>query len=294
MPSPAGIPRHRPARLIRNAHSVTRTQPKPLVERRRSSGGTARGNPFAALPRRDALQSVTAVHFLPDAYTVVSAGASDGCVVDPISATILAQILREAFFTCVLAPTTQHDQAVGPPQLAHPVDQPFPAALRDLAQPRTAARPRLAINNLRCTASTTSNSTPDLCMPSFSCPGIASLSLDASGARLLATATDNCLHIFDCGRPLTARTEPLQTLRAHGLVTGSFFVKSCFSPDGKWVLAGSKDGHAYLFELDDPARPPLRLRGHSSEVTAVAWNVADFEQVYRCLPRKTTGSAATR
>jgi len=110
--------------------------------------------------------------------------------------------------------------------------------------------------------------------------------LDASGARLLATATDNCLHIFDCGRPLTARTEPLQTLRAHGLVTGSFFVKSCFSPDGRWVLAGSKDSHAYLFELDDPARPPLRLRGHGSEVTAVAWNGADFEQVHRCLSPK--------
>ena len=60
----------RPARLIHNAH--TASQPSATTaKRRRSSTG------FQQL---DTLQSVTAVLFLRDAFTVVTSGATDGSV----------------------------------------------------------------------------------------------------------------------------------------------------------------------------------------------------------------------
>ena len=63
------------------------------------------------------------------------------------------------------------------------------------------------------------------------------------------------------------------------MLTGSFYVKSCFSPDGRWILSGSKDFAAYVWEVDQPGRAPLRLSGHDGEVTAVAWNPLDLDQV---------------
>jgi WD40 repeat protein len=108
------------------------------------------------------------------------------------------------------------------------------------------------------------------------------MALDPSGARLLVAATDNHLHLYDCSRPLGARTSPLRSWGGYGMLTGSFYGKACFSPDGRWVLTGSKDAHAYLWEADGDqggARPPLRLAGHAGEVTAVAWNPTDADQV---------------
>ena len=60
----------RPARLVRNAHATT--QPTDAARRRVTSG----------IERpKDTLQSVTAVLFLRDAFTLATGGATDGYVV---------------------------------------------------------------------------------------------------------------------------------------------------------------------------------------------------------------------
>ncbi|KAL2642393.1 hypothetical protein R1flu_009980 [Riccia fluitans] len=73
-------------------------------------------------------------------------------------------------------------------------------------------------------------------------------------------------------RPLLIATkgEP-KTFTGHTM--GSFYIKASFSPDGTHILGGSTDHNAYLWKVDRPEDPPVLLRSHSGEVTAVDWYV---------------------
>lgn len=56
-----------------------------------------------------------------------------------------------------------------------------------------------------------------------------------------------------------------------GLKTNSFYIKSCLSPDGDYLLSGSSDEKAYIWNLKNPD-PLVALSGHNFEVTCVAWS----------------------
>lgn len=43
------------------------------------------------------------------------------------------------------------------------------------------------------------------------------------------------------------------------------------SPDGEYILSGSSDGNAYIWQVNKPQVDPTILKGHDSEVTAVDW-----------------------
>lgn len=59
----------------------------------------------------------------------------------------------------------------------------------------------------------------------------------------------------------------------------SFYIKSCLSGDGRYLLSGSSDDHAYVWKVGEGPRPMLKLDGHSAEVTCVAWSPADMTKV---------------
>lgn len=52
--------------------------------------------------------------------------------------------------------------------------------------------------------------------------------------------------------------------------SNSFYVKTCLSPDGQYLLSGSFDKKAYIWNIND-GEPIATLNGHEAEVTCVAW-----------------------
>ena len=51
----------------------------------------------------------------------------------------------------------------------------------------------------------------------------------------------------------------------------SFYIKTCLSPDGEYLLSGSSDEKAYIWNVKNPI-PLVSLVGHAFEVTSVAWS----------------------
>ena len=56
-----------------------------------------------------------------------------------------------------------------------------------------------------------------------------------------------------------------------GHATSSFYIKTCVSPDGRYVACGSGDQKAYVWSVSDPSVPLVSLNGHTAEVTGVDW-----------------------
>lgn len=54
---------------------------------------------------------------------------------------------------------------------------------------------------------------------------------------------------------------------------GSFFIKSALSPDNHYLISGSRNGCAFLWNVNDHQTNDsyLKIAGHSSEVTSVSW-----------------------
>jgi WD40 repeat protein len=65
-----------------------------------------------------------------------------------------------------------------------------------------------------------------------------------AGTRLLVSCSSSSHHLFDAVRPEAA---PLASYSGH--VNGSFYIKACFSGDGRNILSGSSDHRAYIWEV---------------------------------------------
>lgn len=129
--------------------------------------------------------------------------------------------------------------------------------------------------------------------------GITSLAVDATGSRLLATTTSSIIYLYDtrwCVARRASHGQSAASVRGRndggddggaseavaqfgGHRVNSFYVKSCFSPDGRHILSGSSDGGVYVWDADRPSAPPVVLWGHTNEVTAVAWCPTDYTTV---------------
>ncbi|BFI43251.1 hypothetical protein AXG93_960s1110 [Marchantia polymorpha subsp. ruderalis] len=107
--------------------------------------------------------------------------------------------------------------------------------------------------------------------------GIAGLSQDPSGTRLIATCVDSKIYMYDV---MGLAKGELKTFSGHTM--GSFYIKASFSPDGSHILGGSTDHNAYLWKVDRPEDAPTLLRGHSGEVTAVDWCPMEHCKVATC------------
>jgi WD40 repeat protein len=141
---------------------------------------------------------------------------------------------------------------------------------------------------------------------------IASLALDASGTRLLASATNHALYLYDLVVPSAVAAAAAasavmsssvaapfllsQTFVGHS--SASFYVKASFSPCGRFVSAGSACNRAFVWDAQQRhfgslaavdsesngssvaaarasfpgTRPCAVLSGHLSDVSETAWN----------------------
>lgn len=96
--------------------------------------------------------------------------------------------------------------------------------------------------------------------------GFTNMIVDEYGSKLFVNCMDNKIY---CYNTLTYDNRPLMVYE--GLQNKTFYIKSCLSPDGKYLLSGSSDEKAYIWNIKNP-NPLVELTGHSYEVTCVAWS----------------------
>lgn len=96
--------------------------------------------------------------------------------------------------------------------------------------------------------------------------GFTNLIVDETGSNLYASCMDSKIYGYNIS---TYSKDPVMTYS--GLQINSFYIKSCLSPDGSYLLSGSSDEKAYIWNLKNPT-PLATLSGHNYEVTCVAWS----------------------
>ncbi|KAJ1342782.1 hypothetical protein BSLG_002686 [Batrachochytrium salamandrivorans] len=102
-----------------------------------------------------------------------------------------------------------------------------------------------------------------------------SLSLNNAGTKLYASCLDNSIHEFNTH----ALGAPVRQLSYPSYQCNSFYIRTSISPDDSTLMSGSMDGGVYLWDIQNPTpRPPLILKGHTSETSGVAWCNADIGQ----------------
>eukprot|EP01135_Chromosphaera_perkinsii_P003789 Nk52_evm35s255 gene=Nk52_evmTU35s255 len=122
---------------------------------------------------------------------------------------------------------------------------------------------------------------PVMCLPypgeSKRVFGFSSLALDPTGTRLLTSCLDRRVYMFDMTSPATV---PVQSFFANER-SSSFYTKCCFSPDGAYVLSGSQNNDAFVWDVDFPNHPFLRIRGEDNgcELGTVGWSQGKPSQI---------------
>ena len=111
--------------------------------------------------------------------------------------------------------------------------------------------------------------------------GITSISVGtgSTDGLLFALANDSSIHTFsaDTLTPISSSKFSHETMR-----TNSFYVKSAISPCGRWIVTGSSDRKAFLYDVSNASRnfeispwegkcSMVELGGNRSEVGAVDW-----------------------
>lgn len=96
--------------------------------------------------------------------------------------------------------------------------------------------------------------------------GFTNLIVDEAGTRLYASCMDSKIYSYNVS---TYSQKP--SMIYSGMQINTFYIKSCLSPDGQYLLSGSSDEKAYIWNLKHPD-PVVTLGGHNYEVTCVAWS----------------------
>ncbi|KAG8443731.1 hypothetical protein GDO86_009053 [Hymenochirus boettgeri] len=107
--------------------------------------------------------------------------------------------------------------------------------------------------------------------------GYSSLVMDPTGTNLFASCTDDNIYMFNA---TGLKTEPVSVFSGHQ--NSTFYVKASVSPDGQFLLSGSSDHNAYIWQVSNPQAAPVNLTGHCQEVTSVAWSQSDFTKIATC------------
>lgn len=95
--------------------------------------------------------------------------------------------------------------------------------------------------------------------------GYANLVIDDARVRLYASCMDSVIYCFNIS---TYNTLPEQRYVGHE--NSSFYIKTSLSPDGLYLVSGSSDKNAYIWNVKY-SQPVVKLTGHMAEVTCAAW-----------------------
>ncbi|XP_067010099.1 protein lethal(2)denticleless isoform X2 [Anabrus simplex] len=107
--------------------------------------------------------------------------------------------------------------------------------------------------------------------------GFTNLVLDPCGVRLYANCMDNVIYCYNVA---TYENEPIASYTGHQNAT--FYIKSCLSPDGRYLVSGSSNERAYVWNVNHPQQPIASLVGHDAEVTSVAWCAVGQTKIVTC------------
>ncbi|CAB4380336.1 unnamed protein product [Rhizophagus irregularis] len=95
---------------------------------------------------------------------------------------------------------------------------------------------------------------------------ITSVSVSPDGAKVLTNSRDNTLKIVDL------RTYDVeQTLHSDGYKTGANWARACFSPDGRYVAAGSLDGTIFYWNIQK-SKLEKTTKDHIAPICGVSWS----------------------
>uniref|UniRef100_UPI00398E9EDA autophagy-related protein 16-1 isoform X2 n=1 Tax=Pristiophorus japonicus TaxID=55135 RepID=UPI00398E9EDA len=96
---------------------------------------------------------------------------------------------------------------------------------------------------------------------------ITALDLSPERTELLTCSRDDLLKIIDLRTNVTR-----QSFSSEGFKCGSDWTRVTFSPDGKFVAAGSSDGTVYVWSVESGKIERTLGKHHSSSVNAVSWS----------------------
>lgn len=102
--------------------------------------------------------------------------------------------------------------------------------------------------------------------------GFTALTIDSGGRYLYASCMDNKIYQYSLGN-----FEETFSRQFGGYENSSFYIKIALSPDNRYLVSGSSDKKAYLWNVEENVSnneeiaPLGYLDGHSAEVTCVAW-----------------------
>jgi denticleless len=209
---------------------------------------------------RKVARSITSLTYaIGSPYSVISSGAFDGCVEFPWN---ISQLLNN------------------PNSVLREWDIRLPSQKSKL--PKRQTRP-VQMSLLDPTIEFDSSS-------SRRARGITSVSVGTGPTEglLFALANDSKIHTFnaDTLAPISYSTFSHETMR-----TNSFYVKSAISPCGRWIVTGSSDRKAFLYDVSNASRSfelspwegkcsVVELGGSRTEVGAVDWGQDIFATCY--------------
>lgn len=105
---------------------------------------------------------------------------------------------------------------------------------------------------------------------------ITSVSIRSDSSSILTSSRDNTLKLID-----TSSHEVIQSFKHDEYRNGANWAKSCISPDGAFVAAGSADGQVFIWDVKT-GKLHSTLKGHKDIVTCVAWSPANNGSFASC------------
>ncbi|XP_068973482.1 protein lethal(2)denticleless [Bombus flavifrons] len=107
--------------------------------------------------------------------------------------------------------------------------------------------------------------------------GFSSLLICPATITLYASCMDNIIYAYNI-----SSYNPKPIAEFYGHQNRTYYVKSCLSPDGRYLASGSSDELAYIWHTNKPGAPIVQLLGHTEEVTCIAWCSVRETKIVTC------------
>uniref|UniRef100_A0A1B0CLM8 Putative wd40 repeat-containing protein l2dtl n=1 Tax=Lutzomyia longipalpis TaxID=7200 RepID=A0A1B0CLM8_LUTLO len=101
--------------------------------------------------------------------------------------------------------------------------------------------------------------------------------------RLYVNCMDNTIYCYNIS---TYNQKPLQ--KYVGFKNGSYYIRACLSPDGQYLVSGSSDEKAYVWNVDNPSPLAVLCGGERMnasgdvEMSCVAWSQSRDLRIVTC------------